>query len=247
MRANASLCGVPRLLPTNKLPSPGTPRPNPTFTHLLGDPVQKQISPCCGVKGHKGLRTLPITQARPMGGNPAPYVRRTKLQQKRTCLRIPAQSPFFEELGQNTGFQRPISGVVKPTGLLSISPAVRFLDTTDPQDIYVASKLLLSGFLQIMQAKTIYFKYGMHPVMRDMLNGAYTRPALIALDLAEVSQRTMMMNQPEAIAEWSPRPSIKLWKPAQRASRTCPKYHIFLAAFLSVSMSCLLIRTHLGW
>jgi hypothetical protein len=78
-------------------------------------------------------------------------------------------STFFEELGQNTGFQRPISGVVKPTGLLSISPAVRFLDTTDPQDIYVASKLLLSGFLQIMQAKTIYFKYGMHPVMRDML------------------------------------------------------------------------------
>jgi hypothetical protein len=54
-------------------------------------------------------------------------------------------------------------------GLFSISPAKRFLDATNPEDIYVAGKLLLSGFLQVMQAKTIYFKYGMHPIMRDMI------------------------------------------------------------------------------
>jgi hypothetical protein len=56
----------------------------------------------------------------------------------------------------------------KLMGLFPISPAKRFLDTTKPEDIYDAGKLLLSGFLQVMQAKTIYFKYGMHPMMRDM-------------------------------------------------------------------------------
>jgi hypothetical protein len=54
-------------------------------------------------------------------------------------------------------------------GLFPISPAQRFLDTTKPEDIYIAGKLLLSGFLQVMQAKTIYFKYGMHPMMRGMI------------------------------------------------------------------------------
>jgi hypothetical protein len=54
-------------------------------------------------------------------------------------------------------------------GLLSISPAKRFLDTANPEDIYAATKILLSGFLQVMQAKTIYFKYGMHPMMRDLM------------------------------------------------------------------------------
>jgi hypothetical protein len=53
--------------------------------------------------------------------------------------------------------------------LLLISPAKRFLDTANPEDIYAATKLLLSGFLQVMQAKTIYFKYGMHPMMRDLM------------------------------------------------------------------------------
>jgi hypothetical protein len=54
-------------------------------------------------------------------------------------------------------------------GLFPISPAKRFLDTTKTEDIYVASKLLMSGFLQVMQAKTIYFRYGIHPRMRGML------------------------------------------------------------------------------
>lgn len=53
--------------------------------------------------------------------------------------------------------------------LISISPAKRFLDTTNSEDIYAATKLLLSGFLQVMQAKTIYFRYGMHPMMRDLM------------------------------------------------------------------------------
>lgn len=57
----------------------------------------------------------------------------------------------------------------KLMGLFSISPAMRFLDSANPEDIYAATKLLLSGFLQVMQAKTIYFKYGMHPTMRDMI------------------------------------------------------------------------------
>jgi hypothetical protein len=54
-------------------------------------------------------------------------------------------------------------------GLLPISPAKRFLDSTKPEDIYIACKLLLSGFFQVMKAKTIYFEYGMHPVMRGMI------------------------------------------------------------------------------
>jgi hypothetical protein len=54
-------------------------------------------------------------------------------------------------------------------GLFPISPAKRFLDGTNSEDIYAATKLLLSGFLQVMQAKTIYFKYGMHPVIRDLM------------------------------------------------------------------------------
>src|ERR1700722_638402 len=45
-------------------------------------------------------------------------------------------------------------------GLFPISPAKRFLDSTKPEDIYIACKLLLSGFLQVMKAKTIYFEYG---------------------------------------------------------------------------------------
>jgi len=54
-------------------------------------------------------------------------------------------------------------------GLFPISPAKRFLDSTKPEDIYISSKLLLSGFFQVMKAKTIYFEYGMHPVMRGMI------------------------------------------------------------------------------
>lgn len=56
-------------------------------------------------------------------------------------------------------------------GLISISPAKRFLDSTDAEDIYAVSKLLVSGFLQVMQARTIYFIYGMHPMTRRMLEG----------------------------------------------------------------------------
>jgi hypothetical protein len=57
-------------------------------------------------------------------------------------------------------------------GLFPISPAKCFLETTKPEDIYVAGKLLLSGFLQVMQARTIYFKYGTHPMMRGMIAGS---------------------------------------------------------------------------
>lgn len=53
-------------------------------------------------------------------------------------------------------------------GLLPISPAKRFLDSLDPEHVCTSTKLLLSGFLEVMHAKTIYFKYGMHPIMRDM-------------------------------------------------------------------------------
>ncbi|HKT47167.1 MAG TPA: hypothetical protein VJP87_06540 [Candidatus Acidoferrales bacterium] len=53
-------------------------------------------------------------------------------------------------------------------GLVAISPAKRFLDSTNPEDIYASTKLLLSGFLHVMQGKTVYFKYGMHHIMRDL-------------------------------------------------------------------------------
>jgi hypothetical protein len=58
-------------------------------------------------------------------------------------------------------------------GLVSISPAKRFLDTTNPEDIHAAAKLLLSGFLQVMRAKTIYFRYGMHPMMRMIARSSH--------------------------------------------------------------------------
>ena len=54
-------------------------------------------------------------------------------------------------------------------GLFPVSAAKRFLDTDSTEDIYVAAKALFSGFLQVMQAKTIYFKYGMHPIIRDLM------------------------------------------------------------------------------
>lgn len=54
-------------------------------------------------------------------------------------------------------------------GLFPISAAKRFLDTTTAEDIDASSKALLSGLFNAMQAKTIYFKYGMHPKMRELM------------------------------------------------------------------------------
>src|ERR1700722_19912881 len=54
-------------------------------------------------------------------------------------------------------------------GLFPISAAKRFLDTTTTEDIDASSKALLSGLFNAMQAKTIYFKYGMHPKMRELM------------------------------------------------------------------------------
>jgi hypothetical protein len=54
-------------------------------------------------------------------------------------------------------------------GLFPISVAKRFLDTAGTEDIYASAKTLLSGLFSVMQAKTIYFKYGMHPMMRDLM------------------------------------------------------------------------------
>lgn len=54
-------------------------------------------------------------------------------------------------------------------GLFPISVAKRFLDTAATEDIYASAKTLLSGLFCAMQAKTIYFKYGMHPKMRELM------------------------------------------------------------------------------
>ena len=54
-------------------------------------------------------------------------------------------------------------------GLFPTSAAKRFLDTATTEDIYASSKVLLSGLFQAMQARTIYFRYGMHPTMRELM------------------------------------------------------------------------------
>jgi hypothetical protein len=63
---------------------------------LLGNYAQKEIVASSDMKSiTKGLKTLPIAQVdklRSMGGPPACL---TEIQQKRTCLQIPAQSQIF--------------------------------------------------------------------------------------------------------------------------------------------------------
>jgi len=54
-------------------------------------------------------------------------------------------------------------------GVFPISAAKRFLDTTTAEDICASAKALLSGLFSAMQAKTIYFKYGMQPRMRELM------------------------------------------------------------------------------
>lgn len=59
-------------------------------------------------------------------------------------------------------------------GLFSIAPAQRFLDGASGEHIHAGARILLSGFLAAIQAHNIYFKYGMHPLMREMmLKGAF--------------------------------------------------------------------------
>ncbi len=53
-------------------------------------------------------------------------------------------------------------------GLFSITPAQRFLDGASSDDVYAATQVLVSGFLHSMQVQTVYFKYGMHPLMREL-------------------------------------------------------------------------------
>ena len=61
-------------------------------------------------------------------------------------------------------------------GLFSISPVRRFLDGGESGDVYSGTKLLVSEFLRALQAQNIHFKYGMHPLMREMvLKGAWSR------------------------------------------------------------------------
>ncbi len=59
-------------------------------------------------------------------------------------------------------------------GLFSILPVQRFLDSADSEHVYSGTKLLVSGFLRAMQAQDVYFKYGMHPLMREHMRGAGT-------------------------------------------------------------------------
>jgi hypothetical protein len=54
-------------------------------------------------------------------------------------------------------------------GLFPISPVKRFLDSANSEDVYTGVQLLVSGFFQAMQAQQIYFKYGMHPLAREMM------------------------------------------------------------------------------
>lgn len=59
-------------------------------------------------------------------------------------------------------------------GLFSIAPVQRFLDSASSEHVFSGTKLLVSGFLRAMQAQNIYFKYGMHPLMRElMIKGAF--------------------------------------------------------------------------
>jgi hypothetical protein len=61
-------------------------------------------------------------------------------------------------------------------GLFSISPVRGFLDGGESGDVYSGTKLLVSEFLRALQAQNIHFKYGMHPLMREMvLKGAWSR------------------------------------------------------------------------
>src|SRR5215472_2636042 len=61
-------------------------------------------------------------------------------------------------------------------GLFSIAPVQRFLDSASSEHVYSGTKLLLSGFLPAMRAQNVYFKYGMHPLMRElMMKGASGR------------------------------------------------------------------------
>ena len=54
-------------------------------------------------------------------------------------------------------------------GLFPISPVKRFLDSANREDVYAGVQLLVSGFFQAVQAQQIYFKYGMHPLTREMM------------------------------------------------------------------------------
>lgn len=61
-------------------------------------------------------------------------------------------------------------------GLFSIAPVRRFLDSASSEHVYAGTELLVYGFLRAMQAKNVYFKYGMHPLMRELvLKGAFGR------------------------------------------------------------------------
>jgi hypothetical protein len=52
----------------------------------------------------------------------------------------------------------------------------RFLDSASSEHVHAGTKLLVSGFLRAMQAENIYFKYGMHPLMPElMMKGAVGR------------------------------------------------------------------------
>lgn len=56
-------------------------------------------------------------------------------------------------------------------GLFSISPVQRFLDGSGSEHVRTGTQLLVFGFLRAMQAQNIYFRYGMHPLMREAMRG----------------------------------------------------------------------------
>jgi hypothetical protein len=95
---NPSICGVPRPLPEKQVPGVG--KPYMSGQARLAPPPRgfgaERNTPSLGLKGViKGLKTLPTTQLEKIRPSPATSVCLTELQQKRTCLRIPAQSRFL--------------------------------------------------------------------------------------------------------------------------------------------------------
>jgi len=54
-------------------------------------------------------------------------------------------------------------------GLICIAPVRRFLDSASDEHVYSGTRLLVSGFLRAMRAQSVYFKYGMHPLMRELM------------------------------------------------------------------------------
>jgi hypothetical protein len=93
---NPSFCRVPRLLPEKEVSGVGKPfyvGPSPSCPPALRGFGAERNPPSLGLKSViKGLKILPTTQLEKIRPSSATSVCLTELQQKRTGLRIPAQS-----------------------------------------------------------------------------------------------------------------------------------------------------------